>query len=207
MAVRLKQAADVAEETFRKLHNQLDSIGNEESLVCILYKNALKSLAYVQQADPPNETIFPFEEDQELHDQIVKLETENKVPFILSQFHKLDDLEIAAIMDTSLEEVQQAITVVSRDLGDAQLEKRLEFLNKSYRRMKSSFRKEQVFAKPQKELRATGKLKQSISKKTMISWVAGILILLSLIIVPVVTSEEYKMASDEKVLRTTGCLV
>ena len=64
-----KQAADVAEETFRKLHNQLDSIGNEESLVCILYKNALKSLTYVQQTDPQNETLFPFEEDQELHDQ------------------------------------------------------------------------------------------------------------------------------------------
>ena len=82
----LKQAADVAEGTFRNLHNQLDSIGNEESLVCTLYKNALKSLAFVQQADPPNETIFPFEEDQELHDQIVKLETGIKVPFILSKF-------------------------------------------------------------------------------------------------------------------------
>ena len=69
MAVRLKQAADVAEETFRNLHNQLDSIGNEESLVCTLYKNALKSLTYVQQTDPQNETLFPFEEDQELHDQ------------------------------------------------------------------------------------------------------------------------------------------
>ena len=107
-------------------------------------------------------------------------------------------------MDTSLEIVQQAITVASRDLGDAQLKKRLEFLNKSYRRMKSSFRKEQVFAKPQKELLATGKLKQSISKKSMISWIAGILILLSLIIVPVVTSEEYKMASDEKYLERLG---
>ena len=37
----LKQAADVAEETFRKFYNQLDSIDNEESLVYILYKNAL----------------------------------------------------------------------------------------------------------------------------------------------------------------------
>ena len=48
----LEQAADVAEETFRNLHNQLDSIGNEESLVCTLYKNALKILAYAQQVDP-----------------------------------------------------------------------------------------------------------------------------------------------------------
>ena len=71
----LKQAADIAEETFRKLHNQLDSIGNEESLICTLYKNALNSLAYAQQTDPSNEAIFPFEEDQELHDRIVNLET------------------------------------------------------------------------------------------------------------------------------------
>ena len=130
--------------------------------------------------------------------RIVKIETVKKVPFILSHFHMLDNLEIAAIMDTSLEEVQQAISAVSSQLEDAQLEKRLEFLNKSYRRMKSSFRKEQVFAKPQQELRATEKLKQSISKKTMISWVAGILVLLSLIIVPVVTGEEFKKASAEK---------
>lgn len=199
-----KQAADVAEETFRKLYNQLDSIGNEESLVSTLYKNALNSLAYVQFTDAPNESIFPFEEDQELHDQIVQLETGKKVPFILSQFHKLDELEIATIMDTSAETVELAITEASRDLGDAQLEKRLEFLNRSYGRMKSSFRKEQVFAKPQKELQATGKLKQSKSKKPIISWIAGTLILLSLIIVPVVTSEEYKMASDEKYLERLG---
>lgn len=200
----LKQAADLAEETFRKLHSQLDSISNEESLVCTLYKKALKSLAFVQQTDAPNETIFPFEEDQELHDQIVNLEMGYKVPFILSQFHKLDDSEIVKITDTSLETVEQAITVAFRDLGDAQLKKRLEFLNKSYGRMKSSFRKEQVFAKSQKELLATGKLKQSISKKPMISWIAGTLILLSLILVPVVTSEEYKMASDEKYLEQLG---
>ena len=148
--------------------------------------------------------IFPFQEDQELHDKIVQLETENKIPFILSQFHKMDDLEIATIMDTSLEIVEQAITEAFRDLGDGQLEKRMEFLKKSYRRMKSSFRKEQVFAMPQKELQATGKVKQSISKKSMISWIAGTLILLSLLIVPVVTSEEYKMASDEKYLERLG---
>lgn len=200
----LKQAADLAEETFRNLHNQLDSISNEESLVCTVYKKALKSLAFVQQTDAPNETLFPFEEDQELHDQIGNLEMEYKVPFILSQFHKLDDSEIVKITDTSLETVEQAITVAYRDLGDAQLKKRLEFLNKSYGRMKSSFRKEQVFAKSQKELLATGKLKQSISKKPMISWIAGTLILLSLILVPVVTSEEYKMASDEKYLEQLG---
>ncbi|QNK89212.1 hypothetical protein H7992_05765 [Sporosarcina sp. resist] len=200
----LKQAADLAEETFRNLHNQLDSISNEESLVCTLYKKALKSLAFVQQTDAPNETLFPFEEDQELHDQIGNLEMEYKIPFILSQFHKLDDSEIVKITDTSLETVEQAITVAFRDMGDAQLKKRLEFLNKSYGRMKSSFRKEQVFAKSQKELLATGKLKQSISKKPMISWIAGTLILLSLILVPVVTSEEYKMASDEKYLEQLG---
>lgn len=194
----LKQAADLAEETFRNLHSQLDSISNEESLVCTLYKKALKSLAFVQQTDAPNETIFPFEEDQELHDQIVNLEMGYKVPFILSQFHKLDDSEIVKITDTSLETVEQAITVAFRDLGDAQLKKRLEFLNKSYRRMKSSFRKEQVFAKPQQEIRTTGKLKQTISKKAMISWIAGIIVLLSLVIIPIVTGEEYKKTSAEK---------
>src|SRR4051812_36188086 len=70
----LIQAADVAEETFRSLHNQLDSIGSGESLVCALYKNALKILEYAQTVDSPNEAIFRFKEDQELHEQIVQLE-------------------------------------------------------------------------------------------------------------------------------------
>ena len=61
-----------------------------------------------------------------------QVETGNKVPFILSKFHKLNDLEIAAITDSSLETVEQAITEVSHQLGEAQLEKRLEFLDKSY---------------------------------------------------------------------------
>ena len=196
-----KQSGEAAEKTFRTLHNELDSIGNGESLVCALYKNALKSLAYAQQVDLPNEAIFPFKEDQELHNQIVQLETRKKTPFILSKFHKMDDLEIASIMDTSPLIVEQAIAEASLDLGDRQLEKRIEFLEKSYRRMKFSFRKDQVFAKPQKEVQ---KLKRSISKKSMISWIAGILTLLSLILVPVVTSEEYKLASDEKYLERLG---
>ena len=200
----LKQAGEVAEETFRNLHNQLDSIGNEESLVCALYKNALKSLAYVQQAIHRMKRYFLLKKIRNCITRLSNLKREIKVPFILSEFHKMDNLEIATITDTSPKIVEQAIAEASRDLGDAQLEKRLEFLNKSYGRMKSSFRKEQVFAKPKKEVQATGKLKQSISKKSMISWIAGILILLSLILVPVVTSEEYKMASDEKYLERLG---
>jgi len=196
----LEQAADIAEETFRTLHNELNTIGNEESLICTLYKNALKILAHAHPVAPCNEAIFRFQEDQELHNQIVQLETRKKIPFILSKFHKMDDVEIATIMDTSPMIVEQAVMEASRDLGDGQLEKRIEFLEKSYGRMKSSFRKERVFAMPQKELQATGKVEQSISKKSMISWIAGSLILLSLILVPIVTSEEYKMASDEKYL-------
>jgi len=200
----LQQAADVAEKTFRTLHNELDSLGIGDSLVCALYKNALKILVYAQPIDSPNEAIFRFKEDQELHDHIVQLEKRKKISFILSKFHEMDDEEIATIMDTTAETVEQAITDASRDVGDAQLDKRVEFINKSYGRIKSSFRKDQVFAKPKKELQATGKVKQSISKKSMISWIAGTLILLSLLIVPVVTSEEYKMASDEKYLERLG---
>ena len=194
----LKQAGEVAEETFRNLHNQLDSLNNEESLVCALYINALTSVKHVQQADRTNEMIFPFEEDQELRDQIAQLGTAIKVPFILSRFHKLTDFEIAAITDTSVEIVERAIIEASHNLEVAQLDKKLEFLYKSYGRITSSFRKEQVLAKPQKEIQATGKLKQTLSKKAIISWIAGVLVLLILVAVPVVTGEEYKKASAER---------
>jgi len=196
----LKQAGEVAEETFRILRGQLDSMGDEDSLVYTLYSNALQILEYIQIATRPTETIFLFEEDQQLHNQIVQLELENKVPLILSVFHLMDELGVATITDTSPEVVKQTLTEVHLDLGEVNLEKRLAFLCKSYGRLKSSFRKELVFEKPRNEMQPTTKLKQSISKKAMISWIAGIIVLLSLVIVPIVTGEEYKIASAEKYL-------
>ncbi|MER2090470.1 MAG: hypothetical protein ABS920_12090, partial [Sporosarcina sp.] len=194
----LKKAAKVTEEAFRIVFNQLESVDDERSLIDALYKQTVNILANTRRSNQPNETIFLFEEDQELHNQIGQLETDKKVPFILSAFHKLDETEIATIMDTSVEAVELAITEASSDLEVAQLEKRLEFLTRSYGRLKTSFRKEQVFAEPRREVQEPGKVKQTISKKVLISWIAGCLVLLSLLIVPVVTSEEYKKASAEK---------
>ena len=51
-----------------------------------------------------------------MHDKIVKLETDRKVPFILSEFHMMDDLGIAAILDTSQETIEQAIAEAFYDL-------------------------------------------------------------------------------------------
>ncbi|KAA0944011.1 sigma-70 family RNA polymerase sigma factor [Sporosarcina sp. ANT_H38] len=196
----LKQAGEVAEKTFRKLHIQLESFDNEASLVCALYKNVLNSLAFAQREIQENESILAFKEDQELHDQIVKLEMRIKVPFILSEFHKLDELEIAAIMDTSPEGVQQAITAAHNQLEDAQLEKRLEFLDKSYLRMRTSFRKEMVFQDLVKSSTEVRSDKKSITKKALFLWIGGVLLLVILFTISVVTSEEYKKSSDEKYL-------
>lgn len=196
----LKQAGEVAEQTFRSFRERLDSMGEEDSLVYTLYSNALQVLENIQIVNPSTETIFLFEEDQQLHNQIVQLEVGKKVPLILSAFHLMDDLGIATITDTSPEIVKQRLTEVHFDLGEVNLDKRLTFLCKSYGRLKSSFRKELVFEKPRNEIQPTTKLKQSISKKAMISWIAGIIILLSLVIVPIVTGEEYKIASAEKYL-------
>ena len=194
----LKQAVDVTGETFRNFHNQLESHDFEKPLIETLYKHAVNILSNTRLANTPNEPILLFEEDQELHNKIVMLETDRKVPFILSKFHHLDDVGIAAILDTAEETIEQAIAKVFYDLEIASLKKRLEFLAKSYGRLKTTFKKEQVFAESQKAVQTTGKAAQSISRKAMISWSVGVLVLLSLLIVPVVTSEEYKKASAEK---------
>ena len=66
----------------------------------------------------------------------------------------------------------------------------------SYGRIRTSFRKEQVFMEEEKEIRATVKTRKP--KKGMIPWVVGILILLSIIVTSVVTSEEYQKTAAEK---------
>ena len=66
-----------------------------------------------------NEAIFRFEDDG-IDDEIVQPRNDNiKSHLSYRQFHKLDDLEIATIMDTSLMIVEQAIMEASRDLGDS----------------------------------------------------------------------------------------
>lgn len=197
-----ESAGKVTEETFRTFFTDLGKLNDEERLRYDLYRMVLEMLVHIQRTEPLQESILSFEEDQQLHEKIMNLEEKAKLSLILSQFHGMNEVEIATITGISADAVEESIAQgvkqLTVEIDSLLLEKRLEFLHKSYGRISSSFRKDQVFAKPQKEIQATKKLKQKISKKAMVSWIAGIIVLLLLVMLPAVTGEEYKKASAEK---------
>ena len=195
-------ARKLTEETFRTLHNDLENQADDKFLLHSLYKIALNGLEKNQQATQSGDIIFRFEEDQQLHEEIIRLDEKKKVSFILSQFHGMKASDIATVTGSSEEAVRLSIAEahrqIGKQIGGSQLEKRLEFLNKSYGRMSPLFRKENVFQEPLEELQETLKQNPKIKKKPLLFWIAGIFALLTLIIVPVVTGEEYKKNSAEK---------
>ena len=197
-----EQAGKLTEETFRTLHNDLENQADDKLLLHSLYKIALNRLEKNREATQSQDIIFRFEEDQQLHDEIIHLDEKKKLPFILSQFHGMKVLDIATVTGTSEEAVRLSITEAHRQIGkqtgESLIEKRLEFLNKSHERMSLLFRKENVFQKPLEEEQETLKQNPTIKKKPLLFWIAGILALLALITVPVVTGEEYKKNSAEK---------
>ena len=194
-----EQAAFVAVETFREFYNNLEALNGKERLVCLLYKIMIENLRDIQLADVTKEIFLPFVEDQALHGKISRLNNEEKIPLILSRFHGMDETEISSILGLSEKAVLNSILAAFQQLGDQEyrLEKRLAFLNKSYQRTNTSFNIEDVFQKPQEENRGTVK-QSTLPVKVLLSWLAGIVILLVLITVSVMSGEEYQKSSAEK---------
>ncbi|WP_124071277.1 RNA polymerase sigma factor [Filibacter tadaridae] len=197
-------AGNVTEDIFRTLYKELVNLDEDEILIDSLYEIAVNKLAHVPLRIPPETTIFRFEEDQVLHERINQLEEKDKITFILSQFHNIELTKIAQITGLTKEKAEYAIREsfqqISVQADRAVVEKQLEFLAKTYKRISYSFNKEAVFESSKNE-RQTSQRKETPRKKwTVLAWISGIVLLLTLIIVPVVTSEEYKQASAEKYL-------
>jgi len=195
-----EQAGDLTQETFRSLYSNLSHQTDVERIRITLYQIALEKLNRIQLTMPSVEAFLPFEEDRQLHGKIINLEVTLKISLILSRFHDIDDTEIAKLVGIPTEAVKEAINHAVYQLVEGsdhlRLAKQLEFLNMSYGRIRTSFRKEQVFMEEEKEIRATVKTRKPL--KGMLPWVVGILILLSLIATSVVTSEEYQKTAAEK---------
>ena len=198
-----KQAGTVAEATFRTLYHNIKLFNDDDSMSTRLYQIALEQLVHENEKELQLEKTFSFEEDQELHEKIGQLEKKSKVCFILSQFQEKTDEEIAMIVGMSEEAVcmliTQAYEVLAVQIEGHRLEKRLEFLTKSYGRISSFFRQEKVFEEPKLE-EQTSKTRRKVSRKSIVTWIAGIVVLFVLVSVPVVMGEEYQKASSEKYL-------
>lgn len=191
-----EQAAQLTVETFREMYDDVDKVVEGKLSI---YKVALHKFRHAQQTSLEQDTVLPFEEDRQLHEMISRLEEKAKLTLILSQFHNMSEAEIALVLEISEkavgEAIRHAIQQLTIEINNAHLDKRLEFLQKSYGRISSSFRKDQVFATVKEEIRQSDIKKQPISKKVLISWIVGILTLAVLVIVPVFTGEEYQKNS------------
>ncbi|QUW23230.1 hypothetical protein JSQ81_06750 [Sporosarcina sp. Marseille-Q4063] len=191
------QVQQITEATFRKLYNQLTEVEDENHLRLFMYKAALILIKNMEQPDE-KEKLLPFEEDQQLHEKIISLEDENKIALLLFYFHGMTEKEIEFITGLPENEVMNLIAESREKLGrnQLQIEKQLKFLSKSYERLRFSFTYENVFEEQQ--VKSEPILKPKSSKKVLLSWIAGIVTLLTLITVSVVTGEEYQRSSTEK---------
>ena len=191
------QVQQVTEATFRELYNQLTELVDEDQLRLSMYKITLKSLRNME-LPYDKENVLPFEEDQQLHEKIINLNDENKVTLLLSYFHGMTEREIEFITGIPDNNVMNLNAESRQQLNrnQQQVEKQLQFLAKSYDRLRFSFTYENVFTEVQVESDPIQKSKSS--KKVLISWIAGVVTLLTLITVSVVTGEEYQRSSAEK---------
>ena len=198
-----QQAAKVTEETFRQMVEESENVTDEDGLKERFYRVALENLPSLQRTDS-EEAILPFEEDREMHAFILQLDREAKLSFILSRFHQMKDGEIATIVgipeEAVKEQIKQAMDQLASGISRPLVDKRLAYLEKSYERIRLSFRKDQVFTPPKQEGQKPVRKKKRSLKKILLSWGIGLIALAAIILIPIVTGDEYQKASGEKYL-------
>lgn len=85
--------------------------------------------------------VLGFQEDQELHMELQKLELAQRVPLILTHFHNYSITDISIIAEVSEHQIKQALIEGMQTvqqflhLDEGQLLQRLELLGKSYQRL------------------------------------------------------------------------
>ena len=167
----LEMAYEVTLDTFVSIHNQFGNAVDVESILPAVYKLAIQKLVQTERLLSAVEGVFPFEEDAELHSQIVKLDEKYRLPFILSQFHSFTNDQIALILDLSTVEVETNIQTAKDLLGANQLEKRILFLGKSYNRISVRFKAEQIIGE-------TAPLEIKKEKFRIAKWTVAAIVLL-----------------------------
>lgn len=194
-----EQAAQLAEETFREIYNDKEKM-NEGKL--FVYKIALERLGRVEQLMPVLESPMPFEEDAAFHSQIVKLAEQYRMPLVLQKFHAFSVEEIAMVMTIPMEEVETALQVATKSIKEAVgspsadiVEKRIEFLRKSYERLPSLFNVANVVR--QESVPVAKEHKKLGRKGWMTAIILGVL-LVGLVGSTYFTGEDWELRSDRK---------
>ncbi len=197
-----EQARDVTEEVFRSCYLDLRDQREEELNPLTFFQKAVEKLDRMAREESLDISFLSFEEDRQLHEKIIRLPRDMKLSLILSMFHKMDDKDIAFLLEISVEavkdEIDQAFLQLAEESDRLRMTKQLEFLKLSYGRVHPIFRKERIFVAEEPEIEEI--VKKKTPKKRMIPWFVGLLILLALIVSSVLTSEDYQKKAAENYL-------
>lgn len=193
--VSLQDAATVAETVFKDIYQQRHALIVEKLHEQDVFRTTLKLLEEFQ-LKPVQDRLFPFEEDDKLHNRVIALKKEWRVPFILSQFQKKSAADISEILKLTVGEVDNLLAEAFQLLNEPKLEKKLEFLQTSYDRLSSLCNEERIFiheSSPVPEKKIT-----KSKRKPFYLWGVGTAILLALLFLSVTKSEAYQKSIGEK---------
>lgn len=194
-----QEAGKVAETVFGDLYNHLNQLTEDQLEEKALLKTALLLLNEFH-VEVFETGIFPFEEDNELHASLLDLPKEEHIAFILSRFHEKSNVEIARVMNKTLVQVNDLLQEARAKLDGPYNEKRFEFLNISYQRIRPAFDERNIFhSKPRETIQIVMPIKKaSMPKKPLYLWLIGSAMLIFLLSVTVLRSDALQQSSAEK---------
>lgn len=194
-----QQAANFVETVFQKMYENRSEALHEDDTIRIL----LGRLEDVT-THPSDEKLFAFEEDDTLHNRIIALPKEGRLPFILNQFHDKSTAQIAEILNVPAEEVETTLAEAFHRLDEPNLEKKLEFLHTSYGRLPTLCDEDRIFTPTTDHSVEPPQLKgKKPKRKTLAMWSLGVAMLFTLLFVSVTNSEAYQKSASEKFIEKT----
>lgn len=192
--LRPQQAANFVETVFQKLYENRSEALHEDDTIRILL-GRLEDVTI----HPSDEKLFAFKEDEVLHNRMIDLPKEVRIPFILNLFHNKSTAQIAEILNVPTEQVETQLAEAFQQLNEPNLEKKLEFLHTSYGRLQTLYDEDRIFTHTTHHSIEPAKLKgKKPKRKTLAMWSLGVAMLFTLLFVSVTNSEAYQKSASEK---------
>lgn len=193
--VTTNDANEIATKTFQQLFKELSTIESEHELWQRMYEIAIQKFNHY---DRTTVNEFRFEEDEQLHKEIIQLPHMEKLAFLFTTFTKMDPAKAATLLSGTTEEVMHKHQAARKQLSDHQLDKRLELLQKSYHRIQFQIDEESALNHEETSQEVLDQPSLKNSKRMMYMLVFGILTLIGITFYSVVNSESYQLAATEK---------
>ena len=198
--VTTEDAKTVTETLFVEVYQKRHLLTEEQLEEDELIKRVLSRLANME-LKPSTDRLFAFIEDDELHNRIMILNQTWRVPLILSKFHTKTTSQIAAIVELSEQQVLDAINGAMQKLDEPNLEKRLEFLGRSYNRLPSEVSDlESILAKSAEQPALEVKKTRASKKKTILLWGLGAVLAFFFTYGMIMNSDTYQQSTGKKII-------